>query len=284
MVAAGSTTGTAITLSSPTIKGYLAAPSSTTSPYAPLVALGTSTVVKGTAATPSPKVDVSRVSRSPYIPRFDTLPLGGLANNWNSVPKGIALNLATSVNIGTPGAGAPARYYFNGDLTIGSGAITYLNINGPVILYINGNLIIENSGSLGRINLNTAGVAEIHVAGAFKAYVGGEGILSATYDPKTLIIICDSSSSYTHLYSEGVNPLYGVIYAPNCSIPGGYYNSNNSAQIYGAVSANKITYSGANMNIHYDTSLRYATFGGVDQPYAAFEWRKLPATEQATMP
>ena len=55
-------------------------------------------------------------------------------------------------------------------------------------------------------------------------------------------------------------------------------------QIFGAVSATKITYSGANMNVHYDTSLRYATFGGVDQPYSVTDWRELPVDEQATMP
>jgi hypothetical protein len=54
--------------------------------------------------------------------------------------------------------------------------------------------------------------------------------------------------------------------------------------VYGAVSANKITYDN-NLNIHYDTSLRYATFGGVDQPYAITEWRELTdAAELATMP
>ena len=46
----------------------------------------------------------------------------------------------------------------------------------------------------------------------------------------------------------------------------------------------KITYSGANMNVHYDTSLRNATFGGVDQPYTVTDWRELPIEEQATMP
>jgi hypothetical protein len=39
------------------------------------------------------------------------------------------------------------------------------------------------------------------------------------------------------------------------------------------------------LNVHYDTSLRYTTFGGVDQPYSITEWRELtdPA-EQVTLP
>jgi Tfp pilus assembly protein PilV len=284
VVAAGSTTGTAITLTSPTISGYLAAPSSLSAPYAPLMALGTSTIVKGSAPTPSPKVNVTRVSRSPSIPQYDTLPVGGLASKWSSVPKGTMLGLGTTINIGTPGSSVPARYYYNGNLTIGNSTVTTLNINGPVILYINGNLSITASGSVGQVNLNPSGSAEIHVAGAFQADAPGNGIVSTTYDPKTLIIICDTPASTNHFYSEGINPLYGVIYAPYTALPSGYFNDNNNANIYGAVSARKVTYSGANMNVHYDTSLRYATFGGVDQPYAATEWRQLPVAEKATMP
>jgi hypothetical protein len=284
VVAAGSTTGTAITLTSPTISGYLAAPSSLSAPYAPLMALGTSTIVKGSAPTPSPKVNVTRVSRSPSIPQYDTLPVGGLASKWSSVPKGTALGLGTTINIGTPGSSVPARYYYNGNLTIGNSTVTTLNINGPVILYINGNLSITASGSVGQVNINPSGSAEIHVAGAFQADAPGNGIVSTTYDPKTLIIICDTTASTNHFYSEGINPLYGVIYAPYTALPSGYFNDNNNANIYGAVSARKVTYSGANMNVHYDTSLRYATFGGVDQPYAATEWRQLPVAEKATMP
>jgi hypothetical protein len=53
--------------------------------------------------------------------------------------------------------------------------------------------------------------------------------------------------------------------------------------IYGALSASEITFN-SEANVHYDTSLRYATFGGVDQPWAVTSWRELPATEQATMP
>ena len=117
------------------------------------------------------------------------------------------------------------------------------------------------------------------------ADANGEGIQNYTSDPKSLIIICDTTSTSTHFYSEGVNDLYGVIYVPYSTSSTGYYNDNNSTEIFGAVSANKITYSGANMNIHYDTSLRYATFGGVDQPYAISEWRELTdAAEQVTLP
>ena len=284
VVAAGSTAGTAITLSSTTVSGYVAAPSSSTTPYAPLISIGSSGSVKSLTSPASPNVDTSRVSRSPFIPQFDPLPSGGLATNWSSVPKGTQLNLGYNSNIGTPGATTPSRYYINGSLTLGTAIYNSLSINGPVILYINGDLTITAAGSTGRIDINSTGSAEIHVAGAFTADAPGDGIQNYTGDPKSLIIICDTTSTATHFYSEGVNDLYGVIYIPYSTSNTGYYNDNNNTEIFGAVSASKITYSGANMNIHYDTSLRYATFGGVDQPYTITEWRELPIDEQATMP
>jgi len=285
VAAAGDTSGTAVSLTSTVVKGYVAAPSSTTSPYAPLFSSGGS--VKGFTSPATPSIDLSRISRSPYIPKFETLPggAGGLAANWATTPKGTPLYLEYTMNIGAAGDTVPSRYYYNGNLTIGTATLNILRINGPVILYVNGDLFITASGSTGRIDIASTASAEIHVAGAFKADVGGEGILSYNSDPRSLIIISDTTSNATHFYSEGVNDLYGVIYIPYSTSSTGYYNDNNNTEIFGAVSANKITYSGANLNIHYDTSLRYATFGGVDQPYGITEWRELTdAIELATMP
>jgi len=282
VVAAGSTSGTAVTLSSTAVRGYVAAPSSSTSPYAPLFSSGGS--VKGLSSPASPNIDLTRISRSPYIPQFTTLPSGGLATTWANVPKGTAMSISYITNLGTPGDTTPSRYYYNGDLTVGNGSLNILRINGPVILYINGDLNITDSGSIGRIEIASTGSAEIHVAGEFMASAAGEGILNYTANPKSVIIISDTTSTNTHYYSEGVNPFYGVIYIPYSTSTTGYFNDNNNANIYGAVSANEITYSGANLNVHYDTSLRYTTFGGVDQPYTVTEWRELLATEQATMP
>lgn len=275
VLAAGST----ITLGSTTVKGYLAWPS-------PPSGIGTSASVKGPASPASPNMDSTRVSRSPSIPQFTTLPGGanGLTTNWSTTPKGTPLALSTTINIGTPGATTPSRYYYNGTLTIGNSTVTYLRINGPVILYLNGDLFITQSGTTGRIDISSAGSAELHLSGAFKADVGGEGIQNSTTNPKSLIIISDTTSTASHYYSEGVYPLYGVVYIPYSTSNIGFYNNNNSTHVYGAISANNITYSGANLNLHYDTSLRYATFGGVDQPWTVSEWRELPATQRATMP
>lgn len=282
VLASGYTAGTAITLSSTDVKGWLAAPSSTSSPYAPLFSSGGT--VKGPISPPSPNIDLTRISRSPYIPQFDTLPVGGLATNWATTPKGTALALSATINLGTPGDTTPSRYYYNGNLTIDGSSVTAMNINGPVILYINGNLRIDNAAS-NLITINSTGSAEIHIADRLRVDINGGGFNNLTLDPKKLILICDNSTVSTQYYSDGTNPFYGVIYMPNTAAPNGLFVDNSSVQIYGAVSAKKITYSGANLNIHYDTSLRYATFGGVDQPYAITEWRELiDAAELATMP
>ncbi|MDQ5979247.1 MAG: hypothetical protein QG602_2221 [Verrucomicrobiota bacterium] len=290
VVAAKGTTFPAISLSSTAVKGYLAAPAALTSPFAPMYSVGGSASVKGLASPASPNTDLSQISRSPSIPQFDTLPLnpsgggGGLAATWASVPKGTALALASTINLGTPGASTPARYHHNDNLTLGGGAtVTTININGPVILFINGDLTL-NGGPNGVININSAGSAEIHVGDSLNVTIGSDGIKNLTLDPKKLTLICDTASSSSQSYSDGGYALYGTIYAPYTTNSTGLYNDNGNVQIYGAISANEITYSGANLNLHYDTSLRHAVIPGVDQPWTVSDWRELPATERATMP
>jgi hypothetical protein len=286
VVAAGATSGTAITLSSTAVKGYLAAASASSSPYAPLVSSGGT--VKGSSSPATPNIDLTHISRSPSIPSFDTLPTGGLTTNWSTAPKGEPLPSSATINVGTPGSTVPARYYYDGNLVMGGGSsiIATLNINGPVILFINGDLTMTGTPN-GIINLSNTASAEIHFAGGLKANSASDGIKNNTADPKTLILICDNSSTTTQYYSEGANSLYGVVYMPKTTATNGLYfnyTDTNSTTLYGAVSAAKLSYQN-NMNIHYDTSLRYATFGGIDQPYGITEWRQLtdPA-ELATMP
>ncbi len=268
-----------ITLGSTAVKGYLAWPS-------PPSGIGTSASVKGLSSPASPNVDTSRVSRSPYIPQFTTLPGGpnGLTTNWSSTPKGTALpaSSGSSINIGTPGAVTPSRYYST-SLTVDGSNIPVLNINGPVILYIQGDMTVQGTSS-NLININSGGSAEIHIGDQLRINSGGAGISNKTLLAKNCILICDTTASTMQNYSDGDNDFYGVIYIPNTTYSSGFLVDNSSVVIYGAISAKKITYSGADMNLHYDTSLRYATIPGVDQPWTATEWRELPVTEQATMP
>ncbi len=269
-----------------TVKGYLAWPT-------PASGISSNTTVWSSTSPSMPKVDPTRVSRSPYIPQFDILPASGLASSFSSVPKGVALPTPTvsSVSIGIPGAATPARYYYTGNLTIGGGAVIQtLNIDGPVILYISGDLVMTSTGggtsNVGIININGTGSAEIHVGGGLKVDSGSDGIVNKTLDPKALTILCDSSGTTNQFYNEGANAFYGTIYVPKTTATNGFsfnYGDTNATTQYGAVSASKITYTNS-ANLHYDTSLRYAVTPGVDQPYAVTEWRELPVTEQATMP
>ncbi len=285
VLSAGYAAGTAITITSTAVQGYVAAPSSSTMPFAPLFSSGGS--LKGPSSPVSPNIDLTRISRSPYIPQFAPLPAGGLAAAFTAgnFCQGTALALAATVNIGTPGAVTPSRYYYDGDLSIGlASPLTYLNINGPVILYINGSLIMDG-GPNGIININSGGSAEIHIANSLTVNIAADGIKNTTLDPKKLILICDTSASSTQNYSDGTNPVYGVLYLPNTTNASGLLIDNTNVLIYGAISARKIIYSGVNANLHYDTSLRYATFGGIDQPYAVTEWRELTGpVERATFP
>jgi Tfp pilus assembly protein PilX len=210
VLAAGNTSSTAITISSTTVKGYFAAPSSASSPYGALVNSGGSLKNSdGSVTSPAsgaPNIDLTRISRSPYIPQFDCLPSGGLTAAFSAAnfPQGLALNLAATTNIGTPGATTPSRYYYNGNLTLSSATgYSIININGPVILYINGNLTMDSGSPNGKININSAGSAEIHVAGRLNVNVGSDGINNTTLDPKKLTIICDTATNSAQNYSDG---------------------------------------------------------------------------------
>ena len=271
--------GSALTISGTThVKGYLAAPSLPAN-------ISTGTTVQEIGDPASPNLAPDRLSRSPHVPQFDILPLGGLTSAFanNNFPRGLLLpdNPGGTVNIGTPGATTPSRYYYNNTLKIGSSAsyaMARLNINGPVILYVNGFLQVESGGI---IEIMANGSAEIHTGG--HARVLGSGILNRTQNPKKLILLTDSTLSADTYVANATNPdFYGVIYAPKITATIGL-EIRTGVNLYGAVSAKEVTFS-SEAELHYDTSLRHATFGGVDQPYAVTEWRELPATEQATMP
>ena len=263
------------------VKGYLAWPT-------PPAGISTDTTVYGPSSPLTPKVDTSRVSRSPFIPVFSTLPSPSLASAFGSgnflQGTQIASSYGSTISIGTAGATTPAIYYFNGSLDIGTTAgydLTAINIVGPVRLYVNGNLRIRTGGA---INIASTGSAEIHCTGYIRTYSGSPGFQNSTLDPKKLILISDSSSTSTTYLAAAPNPLpfYGVIYMPNTTATLGY-EVRTGVQIYGAISAKKVTFS-SEATVHYDTSLRYTKISGVEQPFAITDWRELDGTERITMP
>lgn len=276
-----------------TVQGYVAAPSSTSPPYAPRASFGTSAVVKGASSPASPNVDLARVSRSPFVPQFSTLPAPSLSSAFSAgtFPRGRSLptdfpGTDNTLNLGTPGATTPSRYYYNTTMNIGTGGLYDLatvNINGPVILYINGNLNLQIGGTF---KIATTGSAEIHVDGRVLSQTGAVGFINESRDPKNLFLISDlASTTAQRLFAPtpATNAFYGVIYMPQSTATYGL-EIRTGVVIYGAISANEVTFN-SEANLHYDTSLRYATFTGVDQPYAITELRELTdAVELATMP
>jgi hypothetical protein len=290
-LAAAGSTSPALTITSTTVKGFLAATPASTSPFAPLATFGTSASLlnsDGTATSAdvtATNVDLSRISRSPYVPLPDTVPAGELSTAFTNatLPRGLALSLSANIYLGTPGATVPSRYYYNGDLTIGSGTVSTVTIVGPVILYINGDLQLTGSGA-NFITVTPTGSAEIHVADSLMVDAASNGIDNRTsQDPKKLIIICHTAAASTQYYQD-VGNFFGTIYAPyTTNTTGLNMNNASSTPVYGAISAAKVNFANSG-TVHYDTSLRYTTFGGVDQPYTVTQWRELPQTEQATMP
>jgi hypothetical protein len=285
VLATSDSSSSALTISNTsTIMGYLAQPT-------PGSGISTNTTVWGPTSPSSPKVDTSRVSRSPYIPVFTSLPSQTLSTafiSWN-FPYGMALptNPGGTISIGTPGGVAPTRYYYgSGSLTLSASSsyqMNRLNINGPVILYINGNLrtrYVSTSGE-GTVTINGPGAAEIHVDGGIRTDLNTGGFNNLTLDPKRLVLISDITGTTTQ-YLAAAGNFYGVIYAPNTTATLGL-DIRTGVAIYGAVSAREVTFS-TEANLHYDSSLRYATIPGVEQPNAITEWRVLSATELATIP
>jgi len=268
LVAGGSSTPALSINNTTTVRGYVAASPATSSPFAPQASFSSGTTIKGPSSPVSPNVDLSRVSRSPFI----TNP------SIQSTPSGVSLPVPTSwpsstLSIGTAGAVTPSVYEYSGSFDLSGDT---LHINGPVILNINGEL--RTRGTNGKIQVNSSGSVRIHFNGRLRtANTTGSGLNNTTSDPKKMIIL-GTSSLTTHQHLSATYPFYGILHMPN-----GTLSINNSPHHYGAISANSVSFGNA-ANVHYDTSLRYTAIPGVDSAYTVSDLRELPAGEQATMP
>lgn len=236
--------------------------------------ISTGTTVKGPFSPVSPNLAPDRLSRSSFIPQTDikAYDAGGTAlpdtDDWPS----------DTLTIGTPGAVAPSYYYYSAENPLDLDGET-LNIIGPVILDLrggsfrmrnNGKIVVQNSGSL-RMRLSR-----------LQAESSSDGIDNRTNDPRKVALFPTGNHS-NHYYHDADTPFHGVIYLPSINSSTNTLIIGSGVNVYGALSAKNITFN-SEVNLHYDTSLRYATFGGVDQPYAVTGWRELPIAEQATMP
>lgn len=255
--------GTSLAINNTTnVKGFLSWPS-------PPAGISSATTVWSPTDTTPTLVNPARVSRSPNIPQFDI----------TAVPGGWPLTTnAVNSFIGTPGATTPSVFYFTGNASLPAGYT--VSIAGPVILTIQGDLQISGAGA--GLQVLSTGSLELHVTGNFNTDSASNGIDNQTLDPKKVSILLSKSTAGTFNYSSAASkPFYGVIYLPKSS---SLLTIGNGTEIYGALSAQNITFSGT-AKLHYDTALRYTPVGGVDQPYSIVEWRELTdPIEQVTLP
>lgn len=269
VIAAGATSDTAISLGNGTnLQGYVAAPSASSAPYAPLASFGTGAVVKASDSPITPNVDTSQVSRSPYLPKYD---LAGVPT-YTSLANVDSLSAGDKI-LGTPGASTPLVLTCANDLELDDGD-DILNIVGPVVLNVQGALRISNPNA--RIKIAETGSLRLHLSGRLRLDSTGGGIVNETSDPARCVILCTATTG-DHNFST-TQSFHGVIYLPDEDLA----VDATTATIFGAISARNITVTG-NLVLHYDTALRYATIPGVDQPYTVSQWRELDASELATM-
>lgn len=236
-----------------------------------------STIVKGTSATPTPKVQLSRVGSNPYVPTFDVRSISGgsAINGTGNLSDG-----ATS--IGTAGATTPTIYNITGTYDSGylySGlyleeSSDVLTIDGPVILNVTGPLYTNG----GRIVISSTGSLEIRFTG--QLYIGnssatGGGIDNQTYDPKKVLIVgtnSTTSSGYNYFWQR--RDFYGRLYMPNAYIH--MWNSGYDRQFYGAILGRNV-YFNHTATVHYDLSLQNGSGTGtfIDSPMQVTSWREL---------
>ncbi len=280
VLAGGETTSTAVAITNVRVRGYVAAPSASTAPYAPLMSNSTNGIVTNTATgTPSTKIDLTRVSRSPNVPQFD------IQNQSGRFTPEYLLSVPSSGGLSLPRVGETVstdgkyHYYTSGSLYLDTGYI--LTIDAPVVIDVrpagSADLYIERQGRI-IITANATASLQIHFGDELFIYSQNVlgGIQNLTLDPKRCILIGTStynSSSYHYMATNGANvSFYGVIYMPDAYLH--IWNSSNTQNFYGALSAKNIYFNHATA-LHYDTSLRTAVFGGVDAPYEIVEWREL---------
>ena len=309
VLAGGNTSSPAVNVITATVRGYVAAPAATTSPYDPWARFGTNTTVNlrnpdGSVTSPrsgSANVDNTRVSRSPYIPSFDIQSVTGTPTSLPSPTPGATYLPFGDITLGTaptPGTSSTptiyniTRTYYNAGGSSFSGMLLYdalntITIDGPVILNVSGSYFGMWNG---KITINPGGSLQIYFSSSTRMYFGmasGSGIENKTNDPTKLFIAStnpfspNSINYHYFLYAAGCYPFYGTLYMPNA-----YVTAYGGAALYGAISAKNIHFPGT-ATVHYDTALRTAGAIGtfIDAPYQITEWRELtdPA-EKITLP
>ena len=280
VVAGRNTAGTAVALGTVRLNGYVAAPPATTTPYAPQYTFTAgSTIVTSTPAStvPPTKMDLSRVSRSPYIPDFDFDTTVGSFTALPAPSSGTTLVSGETVlgAVGTPGTANPTLYYRISSSPSGTGlnltnATDILRIIGPVVLYVSGRFLTMADG---KVVIEPTGSLEVFASLSRNVGIGQlgtGGFENQTSDPTKLFISVISSNAsnntlnYHFLKVPAAMPFYGAIFMPESWIT----VSSDNYPIFGALCAKNIEFlTGTAVNFHYDTALRTAGPAGTAGPF-----------------
>lgn len=266
VVAGGKADATAVTLTSPTVNGYVAAPSAPTAPYAPRVSFGGSAKVRGKDSPNTPNVDLTRVSRSPFIPQPDII----TPNTGASDPLP---NSNGTHTLGNPNDTASRVYVFNGNLSITDNNRLYI-IDGPVRIVVTGQFYLGLNGGTSpgmRINNHATAKLEMFVGGDLAIYKNG--IDNQTKLPERVAIYGTTTATAPDISTA--TAFHGVLYMPN----GRFNVLGANRTVFGALSAKNLVFGGVT-NLRYDTTLRHTTFSGVEPSYLLTEWRELTDTAE----
>ncbi len=221
--------------------------------------------VKGLTSPGSPLVDQSRISNNANQPGYDISfpspqPAGSTVTDFSGLA---ALN-----PLGTVGSTTPTYYYVTGDLAM-TGSRT-LNIVGPVVINVYGNfsiqdpsqIVVSNNGT--PTNYTDDGSLQLLVAGNIN--INGAGIINQTLRPKNLAIFGTVGATYPYQVIDPTADFCGVIYVPNAIL-----EVDNAATFYGALVGRYVLLLGA-ATVHYDVSLRKASFSLINEPYDVNAW------------
>lgn len=282
IIASKNTSSAAIILTSTQVKGYIAAPPTSSAPYAPWYSVSASAAVtqsNGSVSSPhpiAPNIDRGRTSKSPFIPKPTIItPQTDTAIDLPTLPDSLTLGDASDITWRT-------YRYSAGDLTLTSG-YNY-TINGPVRIIVTGNLTFSGNSSM-VITSNATAKLELYVGGVLSmSSTGNDGIKNLTQRPRNLIIYISGSGSESSIennYST-ISPFYGAVYAANAGADLKIGGTNQP--FYGAFSVGSLTVLNS-PEIHHDTALRYLTYPGTQASYGFLDWLELTEpSEQITFP
>ena len=202
-------------------------------------------------------IDSSRRITNPTLPLYDvTDPTGGTDLG----------PLTGTTTISTPGV------YRYDSINLTSGA--ELVITAPVVLKVFNS--VQTSGT-GQITVKGGGSLELQIDenDGQGLVLQGAGIVNESGLSQNLSVIVGGSYSGNPSSSIDVgNDFYGTIYLPNDAL-----TVANNTNIFGALIAKDITFTGPTPSLHYDSALQNVSIADINAPFTLVQLREVsPAT------